>query len=342
MVGGKRGVIRRAFFEVCGRSGLPWLLLRALRRLPSLHLPVLAYHRVAEVDTRSPWDPELISATPEAFRWQCAFVARHFTTVRSEDIVAWAENGKAMPSNPIVITFDDGYRDNRTVALPILQEAGLVADFFVCPWYITNRRLFWWDKIAYCVARTEASALRLAYPRSVELLVDGPAAREEARYRLLHIAKRTPRLDFDRFLAELQAAAGVELNEPDAARELLLTWDDVRELAVAGMGIGSHTMSHRLLAMSDAETAAEELKRSRREIEHEMGRPVRTLSYPVGSFDDRTRALAREAGYRLAYAYSGGVSRLKKRNRMALKRLAIERFVTMPYFRTQLAFPFLN
>jgi len=335
-------VIRRAFYEVCGRSGLPRLFLWGIRRLPPLRLPVLAYHRVAEPDPGSPWDPDLISATPDVFRRQLDFVSRHFTPVRSEAVVAWAENGKAMPKSPIVITFDDGYRDNRTVALPILQEAGLVADFFICPWYITNRRLFWWDKMAYCVRRSDGPALSLSYPRRLELPLGDPDEREAARRRLLHVAKRTPRLDFDRMLAELQAAAGVELNEPAAARELLMTWDDVRELAVAGMGVGSHSMSHRLLAMSDAATVAKELTRSRRAIEHETGRPVRTLAYPVGSFDDRTQALAREAGYRLAYAYSGGISRLKVSNRMALKRLAVERFVTMPYFRALLAFPFFN
>jgi len=116
-------VKRRAAFEVCGRIGLPGLILRAGRRLRPRWLAVLAYHRIAEVDPDSPWDPELISVTPDEFRRQLAFLKRHFRPVTSEEVVRWKRGEFAMPANPVVVTFDDGYLDNYRVALPLLQEA---------------------------------------------------------------------------------------------------------------------------------------------------------------------------------------------------------------------------
>jgi len=80
------------------------------------------------------------------------------------------EGGADLPLNPLVMTFDDGYRDRYAVALPLLQEAGVRADFFVCPWNIENRRLFWWDRITFCLKRAATPKVRLTYPHQMVTL----------------------------------------------------------------------------------------------------------------------------------------------------------------------------
>ncbi|MGD2175810.1 MAG: polysaccharide deacetylase family protein, partial [Candidatus Brocadiaceae bacterium] len=247
-----------------------------------------------------------------------------------------------LPPNPVVITFDDGYRDNRTVALPLLREAGVTADFFVCPGNVEQRRPFWWDRLAFCVRTSPRSSAALDYPRRMELDLGSAEAKEQSRRRLLRVVKRTPGLDVEKLLELLQEATGVAPDEAEAAEELVMSWDDVRALREAGMGIGSHTWTHPVLTMVDGEEATDQLTRSRAALEERLGEPVRTLSYPVGSFSEQTRERALAAGYELAYSYGGGVSRLPGADLLSLRRLAVERHVTMPYLKTVLAAPLLN
>ena len=89
----------------------------------------------------------------------------------------------------------------------------------------------------------------------------------------------------------------------DHRSELLpVDWDDIRALHGAGWEIGSHTCSHPHLPELDAQRLAEELSRSRAEIERRLGVRCTSLAYPFGECDSRVAAAARAARYRTAAA----------------------------------------
>jgi len=242
---------RRALFETCGRLGLAHLLLRAQSRLGTAWLTVLAYHRVCDTSSDTPWDSDVVSATPVMFRRQLELITKYFTPVTSGEVVTWFTGATSLPKNPVVLTFDDGYRDSYDVVLPLLQEAGVPADFFVCPGNIEQRRLFWWDIIACCLRRSTKRRISLSYPRPLELDLSDGTCTERARRVLLRIVKRTYGLDVQRLMEELQHEAGVALDHEAESERLLLTWDQVRALRRAGMGVGSHSYSHPILSMVD-------------------------------------------------------------------------------------------
>lgn len=332
---------RKVLYELCGRLGLSTGLLMATRGFPARWLTVLAYHRVCEYDPHSPWDPDVISATPAAFRKQLAFIRTRFTPVTSEQVVDWRKGHFTMPRNPVVLTFDDGYLDNCQVALPLLLEAGVTADFFICTANVESRRPFWWDLIAYCLRRTGRKSIALSYPEQVVLNVESGEASRAARRTVLRIVKRTPELDIQAFVGELQAKSEVRLDEDGAAGELLMNWEHIRALQDAGMGVGSHTHTHPILPHAQGEAVREELTRSRRILEERLGRKVSTLAYPVGRFDDGVKVLAREAGYEIAYSYCSGASTLRALDMFHVRRVAVERDMSLPYFKTLVAAPFL-
>lgn len=324
-----------------GRSGLAGLCLRGTRRLRPRWLTVLTYHRVFPFEPDSPWDIETISATPESFRRQMEYVRRYCTTITSEQLRAWKAGRQELPPNPVIITFDDGYRDNHDVALPVLQEAGLVGEFFVCPWQITERRLFWWDRIAYCVHRTRRTSIRLDYPAPMTLEIPNAAAVLPAQYALLAVVKNTRGLDVQRFLGELQVRAEVELDEPREAERLLMTWEQVRALRRAGMTVGSHSYSHPILSLTDREAARVEMVRSKREIEAALDERIDSIAYPVGRFTAETKELAAEAGYEVAYSYKTGATFTRSADFMEIRRVDVDRRVFLEYFRLLVALPFL-
>lgn len=321
---------------------LPQLMLRCKRWLPAGWLTVLTYHRVCERDASGPWDSDVVSATPEQFRRQLEFVGRYFTPITSEQIVLWKEGRLAKPANPIVLTFDDGYRDCHDVVLPLLLEAGVVADFFVCPWNIEERRLFWWDKIACCLRKSSRDSIVLKYPRRLELNLSTRESIELSLRAIGRIIRHTDELDVDRLVDELQEAAAVDFDEQAEADKLLMNWDQVRALRRAGMGVGSHSYSHRILPLTKDDTAREEMARSKSAIEEALNESVLALAYPVGAFDKNTKRMAEQAGYRLAYSYCSGASRLRSGDPFEIKRIAVEEYMSLPYFRTMVAIPFLT
>ena len=107
-----------------------------------------------------------------------------------------------------------------------------------------------------------------------------------------------------------------------------MTWDQVRQLADSGAGltIGSHAHSHHKLAGLDDDTQRHELSGSKQILEARLGREVKGLAYPYGwpgTYTALTKALAAQAGYRLAFSSREGVNRLAKFDPYEISRLGV-------------------
>jgi hypothetical protein len=130
-------------------------------------LTVLGYHRVAEADPDAA--PGLISATPEQFAAQMDHVQRWFTPIALMDLLDYVIEGRRLPERPLLITFDDGYRDNFDVALPVLRARGLPAVLFVTTGLVDSAGLPWWDRAWRALERCRRPAAELPEIGPVEL-----------------------------------------------------------------------------------------------------------------------------------------------------------------------------
>jgi peptidoglycan/xylan/chitin deacetylase (PgdA/CDA1 family) len=327
------------------RSGFGEAVLRVRGRLPPHALTVLTFHRVAWRAAGAEWDGDVIDSTPDAFEAQLDHIARHFNTVGIDDILEFLD-GKPLPPNPLCLSFDDGYRDNHDIALPMLVRRGLRAVFFIATSYINERRVFWWDRLAYTIKHARNSTIELSYPARISWPLAG------ALPRALRLAKDTFALDMPRFLDELARAAGIDWTpelEAKGSADLLMNWPMVRKLADAGMDVESHTHTHRLLATLTSADLEEELRRSRDILSSELGRPVRALAYPAGGgavIDrPRVREAVRSAGYQLAFSTASGINNLMgvpTLDRYGIRRVCMDLALHDFHFRTLLAVPFLR
>jgi peptidoglycan/xylan/chitin deacetylase (PgdA/CDA1 family) len=279
-----------------------------VRRIaPIPTISIVTFHRIAEITEDDPYDPDVVDATPAQFRRHVETLARIGTPIRMETLLAGLD-GAELPPNPVMITFDDGYRSCREVALPILRELGVPATFFIATAFAADRRLYWWEQVAAVLQAARGRTATLAYPRPLQIAASDPGAR-----RLLDdTIKNTQGLDLDRFLCELRTVLGVpwcpEI-EARLATPLIMNWDDIRALANAGMDIESHTRSHRVLETLDRDQLRDELVGSRHDLEVQLGRPVRAIAYPVGRRPPiRVRRAVADAGYRIGLTNTGGVN----------------------------------
>jgi len=232
------------------------------------------------------------------------------------------------------LTFDDGYRDNFDVAVPILRERNIPATFFIPTAFLESPRLPWWDHVAYVIKQTQM--LRLTLERNPgggsaapPLVIDlETMPRSMGIMTIVRAFLDDTIADEQWFLEQLSRRAEVDVDHDGLGRALFMTWDQVRALAdsCAGLTVGSHAHGHQKLAGLDDESQRNELARSKQILEDRLGCQVLALAYPFGwpgTYTASTKAFAAEAGYRLAFTSREGVNRPSALDPYEVSRLGV-------------------
>ena len=219
---------------------------------------ILTFHRVLDDEAYQETNslPGII-IRDRTFRKLVKYVVLHNTPVRLDAAVPCRSERLR-----VAITFDDGWRDNHSSALPIAQSFGLPFTVFLCPKLVGQNTPFWPE---------QASALLRSQGVS-------PTAVEE----VIEALKRQSDTERDAYLESLR---NTHHQNGSAAAEIdqLLTRDEIGEMRCAGVSFGSHTQTHQILTMIAAESAAEELSQSKSTIEANVGEPCLTFAYPNGN-----------------------------------------------------------
>jgi peptidoglycan/xylan/chitin deacetylase (PgdA/CDA1 family) len=253
---------------------------------------VLVYHRI----TMLPSDPQQLAVSPDNFRAHVLFLKNNFQIVRFED--DWSKINK--PS--VAITFDDGYADNALEALPILEEVGVPATFFVSTGNIGTSHEFWWDELERVILgeRDYPASFTLTDRQYGNIWRTDSFALRETLYSTLH--QMMMRIDFDQranWFDQLRVwgqfdRTGREQNRP-------LSHDELRLLAISRWTtIGAHTVTHTALSCQSEEQQRVEIISSKRQLETLLVKEITVFSYPFGRKNDYNAAsisICKEAGF---------------------------------------------
>jgi peptidoglycan/xylan/chitin deacetylase (PgdA/CDA1 family) len=261
------------------------------RRRP--HVVILGYHQVAERRD----DPFDLAVSPAELEAHLRFLAQHARPVPLRQAAEEVAEGR-IPPRTVVVTFDDGYEDTLTTALPLLQRFRIPATVFVTTG--NPGQPFWWDTLAEIVRQADA------FPEHVVL--DHPGG-----------GVPLPTRDRPRFLAQVsRSLRTMEVAERASALAILaracgaahvipavraLTAAEIRSLASDPLiEVGGHTVTHPPLADVPRARQEMEITDARQALERLLGQPVRAFAYPHGSHTASARELVRQAGYRIGCA----------------------------------------
>lgn len=233
---------------------------------------ILLYHRVGPPN--EPW--LLPSVDGDVFAQQMAHLRRNYDLLSLEDAIGYLKGWDRGPRRGVVVTFDDGYADNYHHALPALLRYRIPATMFLTTTHITNRRLHWWDRLRY--------ADHAARPADPDSLYAGL------------LATATESLWSETRVDQIIADLGIPV--PDEFGDtLLLSWDQVREMAQAGIAFGGHTCTHPWLPRTAAPERWQELTEGLEELERYVALTFRPFAYPNGLFDAELEQMCQRAGY---------------------------------------------
>jgi peptidoglycan/xylan/chitin deacetylase (PgdA/CDA1 family) len=203
----------------------PTPLLTRLAAYRADYIPILMYHYIRDVDAREDPLGYRLSVTPERFEEQMVWLRDNdYQPIRMDALADCLRGLVDCPDNPVLLTFDDGYADSATAALPILEQFGFPATFYI----VTD-------------------------------FVGTPGYME---------------------------------------------WAQIERLRDSGMEIGSHSISHADLAGLNNRAARREIAHSRSILERRLGVPIKSFSYPAGSYTLGVAAMVHQAGYTSAVTTS--------------------------------------
>lgn len=272
---------------------------RLAANLSGRRLSVLIFHRVL------PREDALFPEEMHAARFDrlLSFLKHHWNVMPLGRAIQCLKSAK-LPSASLSITFDDGYSDNSTVALPILKRHGMSATFFVATGFLDGGRM-WNDTVIESVRRARSPTLDFDDLGLGRYALDAPGSRRRAIDSLLGELKYRPVEERGRLTEAI--AARVDIALPD---DLMLTTGQVRGLRDAGMEIGAHTVNHPILSKLPAEVARREIADSKACLEAILHDRVSLFAYPNGKPDQdylpEHVQLVKEAGFDVAVSTRWG------------------------------------
>jgi peptidoglycan/xylan/chitin deacetylase (PgdA/CDA1 family) len=301
--------VRRVIARSLQATGLLWLLLTIRLRG---RIAVLTYHRVLPIDADTCSTPGII-VTPSTFDRHMACLNRHFNVLTADEFVSLVAGNLPRPPRACLITFDDGWHDNYSHALPVLRAHRLPALLFVASRFPGTTACFWQERAARALkglAGAGESGTRLLRELGFYRLA---GSSPESRFSMICDAvvclKKLPAPAREEQLSAVQIAAqlaGLDLSERGDDR--FLAWNELREMADTGLvAIGSHAASHRPLpSLTEAETRAE-IEESRATIRRELGIVPAIFAYPNGDASAETANLIKDAGFVAAFTTRRGL-----------------------------------
>lgn len=138
------------------------------------YTPILMYHYIRNVDEAADPLGFRLSVQPDRFAEQMAWLKAHgYETVLMRDLAACLRGERRCPPQAVALTFDDGYADNATAALPTLRRYGFRATFYVVAGFIGRDGYLSWEQLellrdsgmeigAHTVSHVDLAALELA------------------------------------------------------------------------------------------------------------------------------------------------------------------------------------
>ncbi len=274
-------------FYYCGLVRLSYLRMQH----SGPRLVILNYHQASGGDLRR----------------QMLYLRRHYRLLHLDDaldeLYDMPPSGKPVKDRRmlLVLTFDDGYRDNYTHAFPLARELQVPITIFLVPGYIQSGERFWWREGRWLSASAAIS----------EATIDGrtyhlgqPGERDALAHAIDKRLRSASSVDQrEEFLLEIRQLLQVpDMVMPGEEGERPMTWAKVREMDASGwVSFGAHTMHHPILtALADPQEIQHEVEECRTVLERELGHPVRAFAYPIGKpehFGEQGVQAVKAAGY---------------------------------------------
>jgi peptidoglycan/xylan/chitin deacetylase (PgdA/CDA1 family) len=251
---------------------------------------IIDYHGFMERETKTMEDVPTVRMAINDFCSQLKFLKRYFCIVPLDVVVKTLNEGKMFEKPTIAITSDDGYSDNYELLFPALKKYGVSATIFLTTGFLGTGLKIWTEKLSNLITQTKVKRMFIEeLCPAEEFELTSWLGKQRAYVSLKQSLKKFDPQKRDLYIHEISR----RLRKPPIDLGItMLSWEQIREMADAGISFGAHTVSHPILSKMPIEEAKEEIILSKEKIEKELGARVLHFAYPNGLADDFNLELA--------------------------------------------------
>jgi peptidoglycan/xylan/chitin deacetylase (PgdA/CDA1 family) len=290
----------------------------------------LMIHGVSDKREKESWEPLRPRIDVKRLEGIVSFLSKYYQFVSLDEGLDIMSGRKVSNKNSMVLTFDDGYRNNVQFALPVLKRHKIVPTIYLVTGQIERRQPFWFDRLDYALQQVDVSGRKFEVRGKVIRIRSNKRKDLQTGYRQLReAAKQVPRGESN-LVAEMEQLA--DSLESESGRCLgdffekdhhsaLLNWQEIEKAGEDGAVFGSHTVNHLRLGLADEQSIYYQLHQSRETIEAHTGRPCIHLCYPSGSFNDQAVNIARKLNYESAVTTVPGLNWVGETDLLRLRRI---------------------
>ncbi len=289
-------------------SGIPYLFVIILyfigycfRNTPGT--VILCYHSINDLNNSKIFNPNIVDK--ENFLKQMKFLRKYYNVISLEYFV---KNHKKLTCNRnIVITFDDGYKDNFTIAYPVLQKYKLPATIFLATDFISTGKAKFEDIITYLFSVNNVATIDL-HSLHLKKTLNTKNEKDATLSKICYTLNKLDIRKSEEVINELCTKYNIESDRLNKVNDIMLTWDEIRNIDRKLITFGSHSISHQNLTKLSHNQQVNEVEKSKSVIEHKLKSSITGFSYPLGFFDNNVLKILKAAGYKYAITTIPGIN----------------------------------
>lgn len=247
-------------------------------------LTILLYHGVTKSENIGIQNYNKKHILEHEFRLQMQYLKVNCTVLSMDEVLEIHKNGLDYPNNAVVVTFDDGFENNFSIAAPILIDCSIPATFYLSSGMINTDLMFWVDELECCFNETDNTHISIEWgSEAFQFSLENSDMKIRALEYVKSLCKNVPVIDKNNLLDMVKEATNIVPKNKNSANYKILSWNQVREMNNSPLFIfGGHTLYHDILSKQTNDSMELDIVTSIKLLEYNLGSTIRHYSYPEG------------------------------------------------------------
>jgi peptidoglycan/xylan/chitin deacetylase (PgdA/CDA1 family) len=244
---------------------------------------ILLYHGVTKEESQGIENHNLKHIKEIDFIKQMDYVKEECNPISIDDFISYKKCKESLPPKSVIVSFDDGFKNNYTVASPVLIERGIPAVFYISSGVINTDIMFWVDDLEDCINRSKSKTLSVKLENKINFPISNNIEKIRALTEIKAYCKQSIVREKDRVVREVRMATNITPSVASSKNYEKLNWDEVRDLHSNPLfTIGGHSLYHNILSLIDDKIIEQELRASIDLLEINLNSKIKHYSYPEG------------------------------------------------------------
>lgn len=222
-----------------------------------------------------------------SFEKQIKYLKKYYNVISLEKLIDYIKSKQKIPNYSVVITFDDGYMNNYTLAYPLLKKYNVHASIFLTVNNIKNDTWLWVNKLEYIISTTEKTSIDINIPDTgtLHLNLQDTSKKKDAYHTLKELLKNLHPKELKRLLIQIQKKFEVEIDYKVIDNYKMLNFQVIKKMSPRLVDFGSHTLTHPILTKLTHAEYKNEIINSKTTLEKILNRKVKFFCYPNGNYN---------------------------------------------------------